>query len=280
MTAPAPTGLTAIGGQAWRNKGARALAAVHLVDCLGNGVYFGTFALYLRQVVQLQLDPSRRAPRCRQRHGTCGEPWRRPSHRSSRRPRDSDRPLGGDRGHVCGDAGGGRAPGRGRHLRVDRHSSPFLLSGTIRDSDRRQLWLRAARGRAGLRSISWQSRDGRRRGRSRYRIGLPGAARAAVLAGSGRTELLAGRGGASMGRLASRHHREIGDSTTPRDPRAGHGRVRGCYRDRRTAFDVAFDWFSSLDRRGWASSRVDRVGSCGHQHGDGLPLSGTCRIHC
>ena len=53
MTAPAPTGLTAIGGQAWRNKGARALAAVHLVDCLGNGVYFGTFALYLRQVVQL-----------------------------------------------------------------------------------------------------------------------------------------------------------------------------------------------------------------------------------
>lgn len=47
MTPPAPTDLTVIGGQAWRNKGARALAAVHLVDCLGNGVYFGTFALYL-----------------------------------------------------------------------------------------------------------------------------------------------------------------------------------------------------------------------------------------
>lgn len=53
MTSAAPTGLVTIGRQAWRNRGARALAAVHLVDCVGNGVYFGTFALYLRQVVQL-----------------------------------------------------------------------------------------------------------------------------------------------------------------------------------------------------------------------------------
>ncbi|HKT00140.1 MAG TPA: MFS transporter [Rugosimonospora sp.] len=41
---------------AWANRSARALMLVHAVDCVGNGIYFATFALYLNR--HLHLGPA------------------------------------------------------------------------------------------------------------------------------------------------------------------------------------------------------------------------------